>query len=186
MKNKLLISISFVIIVVAGVLWYRNANISRIGDESKASGCETVKVKPGLGINTNFDQQFQVKDNEVIQVLITTHSYTPILALHGEAISTQTEYKIKGSSGEPFFFYVSEFQDNQSCSFSIVGQDYQLITTGENKALYYTQRNLDNTDGLSQYACYFLIKEGDHNIEIRFDDLLFDTVYPIVMENFNN
>ena len=57
---------------------------------------------------------------KVVETLIWTENFTPVLALPSAATASYTTYQILLESGEPVLFYVNEQQRDQACGLSTI------------------------------------------------------------------
>jgi hypothetical protein len=185
-KQRLLLTSLLILLLLAGGLTYRNVNI-RVLDSMENPTCTGLQVRSAPFLFVDTQQQFQAdKEMKVIETLIWTENFTPVLALPSAATASYTTYQILRESGEPVLFYVNEQQRDQACGLSTIFNG-PSATLRESGGVKWTEQTLDVSDPASSgysASVIWTIRNDDRLIVMELPDILRDLIKPAAEETF--
>ena len=185
-KHHFLLTSLLIVILTVGGLIYRNDNI-RVLNSMENPVCTGLQVRsvPFLFIDTQ--RQFLAGDEmKVVETLIWSENFTPVLALPSAATASYTTYQIQLESGEPVLFYVNEQQRDQACGLSTIFNSPSK-TLRESGGVEWTEQTLDVSDPASSgysTSVIWTIRNVDRLIVMELPDILRDLIKPAAEETF--
>lgn len=185
-KHHFLLTSLLIVILTVGGLIYRNDNI-RVLNSMENPVCTGLQVRsvPFLFIDTQ--RQFLAGDEmKVVETLIWSENFTPVLALPSAATASYTTYQIQLESGEPVLFYVNEQQRDQACGLSTIFNSPSK-TLRESGGVEWTEQTLDVSDPASSgysASVIWTIRNVDRLIVMELPDILRDLIKPAAEETF--